>query len=146
MPAPHPPQTPLLIGVDVGGTFTDLVATDGQTLHVAKVPSTPPAFHQGVLAALTHHTQQQRPMAAKPTDSSVGLSPNTRLIHGSTVATNALLQRAGAPIAFITTDGFAHMLLIGRQNRPHLYALNVQRAAPITTHTFTVPERIDAAG
>src|SRR3954462_12064469 len=135
MPAPHPPQTRLLIGVDVGGTFTDLVASDGNTLHVAKVPSTPGAFHQGVLDALTHLAQRH-----------VAIGAGSRLVHGSTVATNALLQRAGAPIAFITTDGFAHMLLIGPQHRPHLYALNVQRPRPITDHCFTVPERIDAAG
>ena len=70
------------------------------------------------------------------------------LVHGSTVATNALLQRAGEPVAFVTTEGFRDMLLIGRQNRPKLYALHVERPPPITPEEnwFTVRERIDARG
>ena len=92
------------VGVDVGGTFTDLVATDGSgKLRVAKVPSTPPDFHMAVLEALGAAGGGQ-----------------ARVVHGSTVATNALLQRAGEPIAFITTEGFRDMLLIGRQNRPRM--------------------------
>src|SRR4051812_8579171 len=101
MPAPEGLQTRWLVGVDVGGTFTDLVASDGQTLHVVKVPSTPQAFHQGVLDALTHLARHCVPTAAKPTDSPAGPLAISQLIHGSTVATNALLQRAGEPIAFI---------------------------------------------
>jgi len=71
-----------------------------------------------------------------------------RLVHGSTVATNALLQRKGEPVAFVTTEGFRDMLLIGRQNRPSLYALTVRRPPPITAEEnwFTVRERIDAKG
>jgi N-methylhydantoinase A len=130
MPDADVPQTDFIIGVDVGGTFTDLVASDGQTLRIVKVPSTPPNFHRGVIDAVSRITPGRPP----------------RIIHGSTVATNALLQRAGHPIAFITTEGFADMLLIGRQNRPHLYALHVQRPPPITEHCFGVPERIDAMG
>src|SRR5213078_249391 len=76
----------------------------------------------------------------------LGASP--QIVHGSTVATNALLQRAGEPIAFITTEGFRDMLLIGRQNRPRLYALHVERPRPITPQEnwFTVRERIDPNG
>src|SRR5438477_11041318 len=123
----------MLIGVDVGGTFTDLVAWYGVDLRIEKVPSTPPAFERGVLEAVGR------------------VVPGTNfalLIHGSTVATNALLQRAGEPVAFITTEGFRDMLLIGRQNRPKLYALHVQRPPPITPREnwFTVRERIDAHG
>ena len=135
MPAPQGPQTALVIGVDVGGTFTDLVASDGRALHVVKVPSTPPEFHRGVIDAVTRLT---RDLPSYPS--------STRLVHGSTVATNALLQRKGEPIAFVTNDGFADMLLIGRQNRPRLYALHVARPRPITDHTFGVPGRIDAQG
>jgi len=115
----------MLIGVDVGGTFTDLVAWDGANLRIEKVPSTPPEFERGVLEAVGRIL----------TDKSIA-----RLIHGSTVATNALLQRAGEPIAFVTTEGFRDMLLIGRQNRPKLYALRVERPAPITPEQnwFTV--------
>src|SRR5688572_27691361 len=105
-----PPADELTIGVDVGGTFTDLVAYDGRTgaLRVVKLPSTPPDFHQAVIEAVRRV---------------VGPGTMARIVHGSTVATNALLQRTGQPAAFVTTEGFRDMLLIGRQNRPDLYAL-----------------------
>jgi N-methylhydantoinase A len=133
MPLNQATQTSLRIGVDVGGTFTDLVSWDGRRLRVVKVPSTPPSFEQGVIEAVNR--------AILPNSDAV-------LIHGSTVATNALLQRAGEPIAFVTTEGFRDMLLIGRQNRPKLYVLRVERPPPITPreHCFTVRERIDARG
>ena len=134
MPQGNRGQT--IIGVDVGGTFTDLVAAgpDG-TLRIAKVPSTPPEFHRAVLDAVGSVVAGNAPGSA-------------RLVHGSTVATNALLQRAGEPIAFVTTEGFRDMLLIGRQNRPELYALRVRRPPPITPaeNWFTVRERVDASG
>jgi N-methylhydantoinase A len=129
MPVPASSQTELIIGVDVGGTFTDLVASDGQSLRVVKVPSTPQAFERGVIEAIGRVAGSVR-----------------QIVHGSTVATNALLQRAGANIALITTDGFSDLLLIGRQNRTRLYALKVERVTPITQVCFGVPERIDAAG
>lgn len=125
----------LRIGVDVGGTFTDLVAYDAATgaLRVVKLPSTPPDFHRAVIDAVRVATE--------------GGVPH-RIVHGSTVATNALLQRAGEPVAFVTTDGFRDMLLIGRQNRPSLYALRVVRPQPLTAEEnwFTVRERIAATG
>jgi N-methylhydantoinase A len=128
-------QTRLRIGVDVGGTFTDLVAFDPSTgrLSVIKLPSTPPEFHRAVIDATSH---------------AIGDSASAELIHGTTVATNALLQRAGESIAFVTTEGLGDMLLIGRQNRPQLYALRITRPAPITPseNCFTVRERIDARG
>src|SRR5262245_29167669 len=101
-------QPVLHLGIDVGGTFTDLVAWDGQNLRIVKVPSTPPDFHLAVIEAVR---------------TAAGDAP-AAIVHGSTVATNALLQRRGERIAFITTDGFADMLLLGRQNRPKLYALH----------------------
>ncbi|MDB5290119.1 MAG: hypothetical protein JWL69_1360 [Phycisphaerales bacterium] len=127
------PQRPLRIGVDVGGTFTDLVAFDGSALHVVKIPSTPPDFHVAVIEAVRQVSSRGTP---------------AEIVHGSTVATNALLQRAGAPVAFVTTEGFRDMLLIGRQNRPELYALKITRPAPLTAEEnwFTVKERIDARG
>src|SRR5690349_3769889 len=137
MPPEESQQTrpKLLIGVDVGGTFTDLVAWDSTSgeLRIVKVPSAPAAFEQAVIEAVHR--------ALRPLDSA-------NLVHGSTVATNALLQRAGEPVAFITTEGFRDMLLIGRQNRPRLYDLHVTRPAPITPQEnwFTVKERIDARG
>jgi N-methylhydantoinase A len=137
MPASTSSQTPLVIGVDVGGTFTDLVASDGERLMVVKVPSTPEGFERGVIEAVG------RVEAAKRRS---GETAMRKIVHGSTVATNALLQRAGERVAFITTSGFADMLLIGRQNRPRLYALRVERPAPITWDCFAVAERMDSAG
>jgi N-methylhydantoinase A len=135
MPGQPTEQTDLLIGVDVGGTFTDLVAFEAAAskLSVLKLPSTPPDFHHAVIDAAARACAGDRP---------------ARLVHGSTVATNALLQRAGEPVAFVTTEGFRDMLLIGRQNRPNLYALTVRRPPPITPEEnwFTVRERIDAHG
>jgi N-methylhydantoinase A len=143
---PHPPtgQTanppaagPVRIGVDVGGTFTDLVLADSAgALRIVKVPSTPPDFQLAVLDAMANALGAGDGARA------------ARVVHGSTVATNALLQRAGEPVAFITTEGFRDMLLIGRQNRPNLYALRVNRPQPITApeNWFTVRERVGASG
>src|SRR5438067_2052247 len=119
MPGRADAQTLLQIGVDVGGTFTDLVAWDPRSaeLRVVKIPSTPPEFHRAVIEAVRRALPDEQ---------------DARLVHGSTVATNALLQRPGEKIAFISTAGFVDMLLIGRQNRPKLNALHVKRAAPIT--------------
>jgi N-methylhydantoinase A len=128
-------QNALRIGVDVGGTFTDLVCfdPDSSDLRIVKLPSTPPDFHRAVIDAVTSVASPGRPAT---------------IVHGSTVATNALLQRAGEPCAFVTTEGFRDMLLIGRQNRPHLYALHVQRPQPLTPESnwFTLRERIGAHG
>jgi N-methylhydantoinase A len=138
MPPPPSEQTDgdLRIGVDVGGTFTDLVCFDPATseLCVVKLPSTPPDFDCAVVEAVARAADGRGRMA--------------RVVHGSTVATNALLQRAGEPVAFVTTDGFRDMMLIGRQNRPRLYALHIVRPQPLTREEnwFTVRERIGANG
>lgn len=134
-------QTGPRAGVDVGGTFTDLVYSDGESLRVVKVPSTPPDFERGVAHALQGLLE----------DGTAASGPGRRgieLIHGSTIATNALLERKTAPIAFITTAGFRDLLHIGRQNRPELYNLHVRRPAPIVPRErcFTVNERIGAGG
>ena len=135
MPTAEVQQKSLRIGVDVGGTFTDLVCLDPDTneLRVVKLPSTPPDFQRAVIEAMQRILRQ-------------GIE--AQIVHGSTVATNALLQRAGEPCAFVTTEGFRDMLLIGRQNRPQLYALRVERPPPLTPQEnwFTVRERIGASG
>lgn len=134
MPGPNAAQTQFRIGVDVGGTFTDLVAVDGAgALSVVKIPSTPPDFHRAVIDAVGQ---------------AAGADAIARIVHGSTVATNALLQRTGQPIALITTEGFKDILLIGRQNRPSLYALNIDRPTPLAQGdaVFSVRERIGASG
>src|SRR5829696_5388961 len=145
----HPRDAAVRVGVDVGGTFTDLVAFDtaAGTLRIVKIPSTPPDFHLAVIEA-THRAAAGAGGAAAADAGAAGERAIIQLIHGSTVATNALLQRAGEPVAFVTTDGFKDMLLIGRQNRPKLYALRIARPAPITPQEnwFTVVERVDARG
>ncbi len=104
-----------LVAVDTGGTFTDVVALVAGRLVVVKVPSTPAdpagAVLDGVRAA----------------------APGARwvLVHGSTVATNTLLERTGARVALVTNRGFEDVIEIGRQNRPQLYALVGRRPAPL---------------
>jgi N-methylhydantoinase A len=109
------PSTPL-VAVDTGGTFTDLVLLAEGRLTRLKVPSTPTDPSQAVLDGLTRI-----------------LAPGTRfvLLHGSTVATNALLERRGARVALITNAGFEDVIEIGRQNRPQLYALVGTRLPPL---------------
>ena len=97
----------MFVGVDVGGTFTDLVASVDGRLQIHKVLSTPHDPAQAMLAGLA---------APSPR----GLSAIARIAHGSTVATNAILERKGARTALIATQGFRDILAIGRQNRPLL--------------------------
>lgn len=121
------------IGIDTGGTFTDFIWVDeaGQ-LRLHKQPSTPDDPSRAVLSGLAEGTA---PAAAD-------------IVHGSTVATNALLQRRGARTALITTAGFADVLAIGRQNRPDLYALVPVKPPPLVPAEwrFEAVERVDAAG
>ena len=97
------------IGVDTGGTFTDLVALTPGGLRHEKRPSTPDDPSRAVLEGLA------------------ALTAADRLSHGTTVATNALLTGRTAPIALLTTAGFEDVLEIGRQDRPDLYDLEVVR-------------------
>jgi N-methylhydantoinase A len=101
-------------GIDVGGTFTDLVAWDGLHLETGKVPSTPDDQSSGVIDAV-------RQLPAAPQS----------VIHGTTVATNALLEGRGATTALVTTDGFEDVLAIGRQDRPSLYDSMADRPEPL---------------
>ena len=128
------------VGVDVGGTFTDFCAFDmerGQE-RVFKTPSTPDDPAEAILAGLA--TLQE--MAAIPPDDV------SRFAHGTTVATNALLQRKGAPVALITTEGFRDLLEIGRQIRPKLYDFKADNPPPLVPrqNRFEIAERIGAKG
>ena len=125
------------IGIDIGGTFIDIVIAEAGRLRLVKVSSTPSAPEQGVLRALQRETETR--VAAADVD---------RIAHGSTVATNALLERTWARTALLTTDGFRDVLEIGRQNRPALYDLSVARAPEVVPRSlrFEVEERIDAGG
>ena len=124
----------LRLGVDVGGTFTDLVALSEGGLVTAKVPSTPRDQSEGVMNAID---------AAEVEAASVGA-----LAHGMTVATNALLERRGARTALVTTEGFRDVLEIARQNRPSLYDLAMDRPTPLVPRDlrFTVEERMGPEG
>ena len=122
------------LGVDVGGTFTDLVALSEGNLVTAKVPSTPKDQSVGVMNAIE---------ASEIKPSAVGA-----LAHGMTVATNALLERRGARTALITTEGFRDVLEIARQDRPSLYDLTQDRPPTLVPRElrFTVKERMGPKG
>jgi N-methylhydantoinase A len=124
----------LRLGVDVGGTFTDLVALSEGDLITAKVPSTPNDQSVGVMNAVE--------------TSEVGPSAVAALAHGMTVATNALLERRGAKTALVTTEGFRDILEIARQDRPSLYDLTEDRPPPLVPRElrFTVKERMGSQG
>jgi N-methylhydantoinase A len=101
----------MLLGVDVGGTFSDAALLDGDLLHTAKVPSTPDDQSRGVIAAVE---EVLRRASAEP-------AAVRSFTHGMTVGTNALLEERGARTALVATKGFSDLLEIGRQNRPSLY-------------------------
>ena len=103
-----------VLAADVGGTFTDLVAWDGTRITTGKTASTTADQSEGVIAG-----------AAR-----LGVAAN-RFLHGTTVATNALLERRGAETALITSPGFADVLEIGRQDRPSLYDSFADRPEPL---------------
>jgi N-methylhydantoinase A len=102
------------LGVDVGGTFTDVVVWDGAELATAKVPSTPEDQSRGVVAGANAVTEGA-----------------DRFLHGTTVATNALLEKTGARTALVTSPGFEDVLEIGRQDRPSLYDQDAERPEPL---------------
>ena len=129
------PASEVRLGVDVGGTFTDLVALDGTELITAKVPSTPADQAAGVVRAIRAATGLDAGQVAV-------------FAHGSTVATNALLERRGARVALVTTHGFRDIIEIGRQNRPALYDLTRDRPPALVPRElrFTVRERMGPDG
>lgn len=120
-----------LLGVDVGGTFTDFVYVEDGRTRIAKRPSTPADPGRAIVDGL-------RELGWRPSE----------VVHGSTVATNTLLTRSGAATALITTRGFRDTLEIGRQARPDLYALHPTRPEPLVGEAlrFEVGERIAADG
>src|SRR5918995_5788839 len=128
----------MLLGVDVGGTFTDAALLDGERLHTAKVPSTPDDQSRGVIAAIGQVLDRA---GAAP----AGVDGFT---HGMTVGTNALLEERGARTALVATRGFADLLEIGRQDRPRLYHPCVPRPAPLVPPDlrFEAQERIGPEG
>src|SRR5215204_4874949 len=124
------------LGVDVGGTFTDLVALGGVNGHVltAKVPSTPQDQSEGVMNSVRAAEIKVEDVAA--------------FAHGMTVATNALLEQRGAKTAIVTTEGFRDVLEISRQDRPSLYDLTQDRPPALVPRElrFTARERMGPDG
>ncbi len=134
-PKPEPRKAAsdaLWIAVDSGGTFTDCVWRDGDQLRILKVFSTAGDRSEAIAEAVAK-TGHRGPIV---------------LLHGTTVGTNALLERKGARVAFVTTAGFEDTIEIGRQNRPELYDLLFERIAPLVERNmrFGVAERVAHTG
>jgi N-methylhydantoinase A len=133
----HASQSALRIAIDTGGTFTDCVWVEGGVLKTLKVFSTPDDPSRAIAEALRTMSRTNRKPGASLT-----------LLHGTTVGTNALLQRKGARVALITTSGFEDVIEIGRQARPRLYDFFFDRVSPLVCRElrFGVKERTDAGG
>lgn len=125
------------IGVDTGGTFTDFVFEANGGLQIFKLPSTPDDPSRAITEGLAK-------VAAETGTSIIAVE----VIHGTTVGTNALLQRKGARTALVTTQGFEDVIEIGRQARPELYNLNAVKPEPLVPSElrFGVKERVTATG
>jgi N-methylhydantoinase A len=128
----------VLLGVDVGGTFTDAVLFDGEEVHTAKVPTSTADQSEGVMAATAAALER------------AGSSPDQveAFAHGMTVGTNALLEERGARTALVATKGFADLLEVARQARPQLYRLCAPKPRPLADPALRieVDERITADG
>jgi N-methylhydantoinase A/oxoprolinase/acetone carboxylase beta subunit len=121
------------LGIDTGGTFTDVLRLDEHGIKVHKVRSTPDDPSQAIFAGIAEL---------------ITSADQAEIIHGSTVATNALLERKGARVALVTTRGFEDVLKIGRQTRAELYNFMVKARRPLIAEvlTFGVNERLNADG
>src|SRR5947209_7695180 len=128
----------MLLGVDVGGTFTDAVLAFEGGLVTAKAPTTPDDQSEGVLAAVGAALERAGRSAEEIEEFS----------HGMTVATNALLEGRAARTALIVTEGFTDLIELGRQSRPELYRLCAARPAPLVPPElrFGVLERMTPEG
>src|SRR5438105_4922555 len=127
-----------LSGVDIGGTFTDLALAAGGRLHTLKVLTTPDFPERAVLDGLT----------AILAAAGLGLGEVGSIIHGTTLATNALLERKGATTALLTTAGFRDSVEIGTESRFEQYDIFLDKPAPLVPRRLRLPveERIGAAG
>jgi N-methylhydantoinase A/oxoprolinase/acetone carboxylase beta subunit len=123
----------LRIGIDTGGTFTDFVFFSSQGLEITKIPSTPRNPSLAIWAGI---------------EKEIADHPSPFIIHGTTVATNALLERKGGPISIITTEGFEDILFIGRQTRKDLYSLTGEQRRLLLprSHCFGIHERTTSKG
>ena len=136
---PDEAPTRVRVGVDVGGTFTDVVVTgaDG-AIHTLKLPSTPADFSEGVVGGVREIIESHRIDPGAVRD----------VVHGSTVATNAILERKGARTGLLTTAGFADVLELRRLRMPELYEMTWQKPRPLVDRylRLEVDERVDLSG
>jgi len=125
------------VGVDTGGTFTDFVYEAGGQWRIFKLASTPDDPSRAITEGLKRVAEAEGARLAK-----------IAVVHGTTVGTNALLQRRGARTALVTTSGFEDVIEIGRQARPELYNLNAVKPPPLVPSElrFGVQERVAASG
>ncbi len=139
-PAARSQASLIWVGVDVGGTFTDFAFLQDGRVQVAKLPTTPADQSRTVLQGVTTRSASG--------DQDTPTTEALHIVHGTTVATNTLLERNGARTALITTRGFRDVLQLGRQNRPFLYRLSQSRLPPLIPDElrFEVRERINAQG
>ncbi|HEY3104577.1 MAG TPA: hydantoinase/oxoprolinase family protein [Pyrinomonadaceae bacterium] len=130
-------QNTLRVGVDTGGTFTDFVYEAGSAFRIFKLPSTPDDPSRAITDGLRRIVEQAG-----------GRVVEIEVVHGTTVGTNALLQRRGARVALVATSGFEDVIEIGRQARPELYNLNAVKPPPLVSSElrFGVNERVAADG
>lgn len=132
------PTTQRALAAEIGGTFTDVILLEqsdrGTSVRVLKVPSTPSAPENGVLAAIDRLQ--------------VDLGSTDAVLHGSTVATNAVLERKGVTTALITTEGFRDLLEIQRGDKENIYDLVYRRPAPLVPREWVYPvyERVSRDG
>ena len=126
------------IGVDIGGTFTDIVLERGEARFTAKVLTTPDAPEEGVRQGLVQAMEAG------------GVAPEevALVIHGTTLATNALIERKGARTALVTTEGFRDSIEMGTESRFEQYDIEMEKPVPLVPRhlRFPVPERLDASG
>lgn len=128
----------ILIGIDIGGTFTDAIVVDRrsrQVLRAFKTPSTPADPSSAVITALERIASEMSIAGAE-------------VCHGTTIGTNALIERDGAPTGLLATKGFTDIIELRRQDRPNLYDLSVELSEPLVTaeQRFGIDERVLADG
>src|SRR5690349_1752441 len=126
------PQVGAVVGADIGGTFTDFVSWNGHEVVFDKLPTTP-APEDALLAGIARLDADRA---------------DVTLVHGSTVATNAFLERKGARVVLVTTAGFGDVLEIGRQNRARIYDIRAAKPLPLVPaeRRLEAHERLDASG
>jgi len=126
------------LAVDIGGTFTDVVLESGSGRITRKVLTTPSRPEEGVLAGVRLILS----------DAKLHMSDIDVFVHGTTLATNAIIERRGAKTALIATDGFRDVIEIGTESRYDQYDLSIEKPKPLVPRAlrFTVPERVDVHG